>query len=93
MSEQAHDPPVLKDEIRRLFAGVVDDPQDVESLSDGADLSESGLINSVKFVKLVNQLESEFGIRFKIEDISAGNFSSINSISEIVGNYKERKGV
>lgn len=93
MADQAHELMALKEEIRRLLADVLDDPKDVDSLSDETNLTDSGLINSVKFMKFVNRLESEFGIRFKIEDISVGSFSSIDSTSRIVNSYKIEKGV
>lgn len=91
MSDNARDFIDLKSKVKNTVASVLDDPQDVELLSNEANLIESGLIDSVHFVRLVNQLESEFGIRFKIDDISTNNFSNINSILKIVNTYKEVK--
>lgn len=59
-----------------------------EDLSDSSNLFSIGL-DSVNAMTLVLKLQSTFGIKFEINDISAENFQSLATIVKLL---KEKQG-
>ena len=51
------------------------------------DLIEEGFLDSLRIMYLVSKLEEEFGIYFEPEDISQENFSTVESIEQILQKY------
>ena len=56
---------------------------DVE-LSDGDDLLKRGIVDSLGFVELVEEVESRFGVQVQDVEITEENFGSIDSIARYV---------
>ncbi len=54
-----------------------------------ADLLGGGIVDSLAFVNMLLQLESEFGVRVSLEDVDLENFRSASRIAEFVA---ERTG-
>ena len=48
------------------------------------DLLEDGILDSLKFVELLMQLEQQFGIQFNWSELEADNFRSIDRIAEFL---------
>lgn len=56
---------------------------DVE-LGDGDHLLEKGIVDSLGFVEIVEEVEARFGVRVQDVDITEDNFGSIESIARYV---------
>jgi len=56
----------------------------VEVPSPDTDLLESGILDSLKFVELLMQLEQRFSLRIKIEDIDLDDFRTLARIASMV---------
>lgn len=56
---------------------------DVE-LADGDDLLKRGIVDSLGFVELVEEVESRFGVQVQDVEITEENFGSIDSIARYV---------
>lgn len=63
----------------------------MSEISLDSDLLELGM-DSMNFIRLVVNLEEQFDIEIKDEDITLANFSSVNSILNIVENYLHEEG-
>ncbi|MCU1602208.1 MAG: hypothetical protein JWO22_2917 [Frankiales bacterium] len=57
-------------------------------LKDGDDLLALGVIDSLGFVELVEQVESRLGLRVKDVDITGENFGSIDAMVAFVGSHR-----
>jgi acyl carrier protein len=55
-----------------------------ESLSNDADLKESGILDSLSTLKLVSFLEEHFRIDFIPEELGGGGLSSVTRIVQLV---------
>jgi acyl carrier protein len=53
-------------------------------LSDDADLLAAGVIDSLGFVELVEEVQSRYGIEVADIEITEENFGSINAMSRFV---------
>lgn len=51
------------------------------------DLIESGLIDSLSFMELVAELETEFNIEFELTTISTNTWRKVDKIIELVKSY------
>jgi len=49
---------------------------------------DSGILDSVKIMKLINFLEKQFEIEIELEDVGPENFSTIHSIYQYVERLK-----
>jgi D-alanine--poly(phosphoribitol) ligase subunit 2 len=56
----------------------------VEVESSDTDLFDSGILDSMAFVELLLNLETEFGFQVAIESLDFENFRSISRIAEMV---------
>jgi acyl carrier protein len=52
--------------------------------STDADLIDAGAIDSMGFVDLLHHLESEFGLRLRLEDLDIDQFRSVSRIAAFV---------
>jgi D-alanine--poly(phosphoribitol) ligase subunit 2 len=75
-------------EIQTEIARVLADNLDVEVPSVDADLFETGILDSQKFVELLLHIEQQFGTHVAIEDFEIENFRSIRRIAALILNYK-----
>jgi acyl carrier protein len=78
-------------EVRTQMRGFIEENflylrPDVE-LSDGDDFLALGVIDSLGFVELVEEVQSKFGIAIEDVEITEENFGSIDAIT----GYVERK--
>ena len=48
------------------------------------DLFETGVLDSLKFVELLVQLEQQFGTRVSLDDLELDNFRSIGQIAHFI---------
>lgn len=66
---------------------LLNDPKlamDAEFLSDDQSLIESGLIDSLAVLDLIEFLESQCEVQFDPEDLTAENFDCISSMTALV---------
>ena len=59
--------------------------------SEGMDLVEEGIIDSMMIMQMVSMLESAFEFDFDPEDIAPENFETVNAIWEVVEKYVAEK--
>lgn len=59
----------------------------VEVPSVHADLIKTGLLDSLKIVELLVELESRFGIKIPLKEIEIHHFRSVKSIAGFVASY------
>jgi acyl carrier protein len=59
-------------------------------LRDDEDLIESGILDSLALVQLVNHLEESFGMRVDAEDIDEQRFRSIDALTAYVETNRKR---
>lgn len=67
--------------IKELILSVINFKVDTDDITDDTDLIAQKIIDSISFIKLVNQLEKTFNIEFEISELSIENFRSIKTIS------------
>ncbi len=77
----------MKERIRKLVKDNARLPQDVESLSDSADLYVAGM-TSHSSVMLMLALENEFGLEFPDSLLSRSVFESIDAIASAIQNLE-----
>lgn len=75
-------------DVRREMRNFIEDnflymQPDVE-LGDGDHLLEKGIVDSLGFVEIVEEVESRFGVQVQDVDITEENFGSIDSIARYV---------
>jgi acyl carrier protein len=74
------DPLRLRKEIAALFTEQLH----VDVPWDDTDLFETGVLDSLKFVELLVQLEQQFGTRVSLDDLELDNFRSIGQIAHFI---------
>ena len=57
-----------------------------------ADLFETQILDSLRLVVLMVELEKAFGTRVSLQDLEADNFRSIERIAEYIASLKSRNG-
>jgi acyl carrier protein len=73
-------PQLLQEEITGWFA----DKLHLDVPSAETDLFEIGILDSLKFVELLVQLEQQYGTRVSLDDLDMDNFRSIARIAQYV---------
>lgn len=73
-----------KEKVRGFIADNMDVLDEVE-IKDEDNIFELGYVNSLFAMRLLDFVEGEFNIEVPDEEITIGNFSSINKIMELVG--------
>lgn len=56
----------------------------IEVPSPDADLLDLGILNSLQFVELLLQLEQQFGLRVKLEDLDLNDLRTLARIARLV---------
>ncbi len=74
----------LKDKIRKFITANLTVFEDEAEFSDSDNIFELGLVNSLYVMKLLQYVESEFGIVIENEDMDIRYFSSIDNIARLV---------
>jgi len=69
--------------IERLGAVFVESFH-MEAPSPDTDLLETGILDSFQFVELLFQLEQEFGLRIKIDNIDLDDLRTLKRIARLV---------
>jgi acyl carrier protein len=72
------------DGLQARIAALLLDRLHLDVPSDETDLIDTGALDSMLFVELLAQLESEFGVAIGLDDIEVNAFRSIRSIAEFV---------
>lgn len=62
-----------------------------DAIDDDTNLFQTGTVNSLFSIQLINFLEKEFDISIENEDIVLENFSSINKIDAFIVSKKEKQ--
>lgn len=68
------------DRVRLLIRDVLS----IDVPSDGTDLFDTGLVDSLALVSLIAELEEEFGIRIEVEELQVDRFRNVDQIAELV---------
>ncbi|MFC1745705.1 phosphopantetheine-binding protein [Candidatus Riflebacteria bacterium] len=71
----------LKNVLTRIDSGL--STQDNDS-----SLLDSGIIDSLSILKLVNEIEEEFNIEIDENDLEIENFETLNKIAELIERQK-----
>jgi len=74
------DPNTIVERLGALFA----ESFHIEVPSPDTDLLESGLLDSFQFVELLAQLERQFGLRLRIDDIELDDLRTLARIARMV---------
>ncbi len=62
------------------------DQLSIEIPDPDTDLIESGLLDSMKLVELLVQIEQQFGLRIELEQIEIDDLRSVRGIARMIGN-------
>lgn len=62
---------------------------DFDVPSAETDLLETGMMDSLKFVELVFNLESEFGMTISMDDLEIDHFRTVANIAQFVAGAKK----
>jgi acyl carrier protein len=84
MSQSAHREKLL------AFLHTIRRPdRSLEALEEREDLVESGLIDSLALLQIIDYLEAEYGIDFRERGVDPGELASIESILELIESQAE----
>jgi methoxymalonate biosynthesis acyl carrier protein len=72
------------DEIAERLGALFAESFHIEAPSLDTDLLESGILDSLQFVELLTQLERNFKLRLKIDDIDLDDLRSLGRIARLV---------
>ncbi len=62
------------------------DQLSIEVPGPDTDLIETGMIDSMKLVELLVQIEQQFGLRIELEQIEIDDLRSVRGIARMIGN-------
>jgi acyl carrier protein len=62
------------------------DQLNIEVPGPDTDLIETGMLDSMKLVELLVQIEQQFGIRIELEQIEIDDLRSVRGIARMIGN-------
>lgn len=74
----------LNKKIRRFIESNLLFFHDEAVFSDGDNILEMGLVNSLFPMKLLNYIKKEFNIKFDSDELEVENFTSVNNISTLI---------
>ena len=72
------------EKLQREIATIFVERFDTRITSDDVDLLETGLVDSVKIVELVLELEQRFGVSLPFEELEIEDFRTVSRIAERV---------
>ena len=70
----------MKDRILEMIQEI----NEYEEFDEDTDLFENDILDSLTLVMLIGQMEDEFGIFIPEEVVSVKNFSTVNSMVEVI---------
>ena len=70
----------MKDKIMEMIQEI----NEYEEFDEDTDLFENDILDSLTLVMLISQMEDEFGIFIPEEVVSVKNFSTVNSMVEVI---------
>lgn len=71
-------------EVRKEIAQLFTEQLSIEVPTEDTDLLDGGILDSLKFVELLVQLEQRFGTRVNLNEFEPENFRSIDRIAQFV---------
>jgi len=71
-------------EVRKEIAQLFTELLSIEVPTEDTDLLDGGILDSLKFVELLVQLEQRFGTRVNLNEFEPENFRSIDRIAQFV---------
>ena len=71
-------------EVRKEIARLFTEQLSIEVPTEDTDLLDGGILDSLKFVELLVQLEQRFGARVNLNEFEPENFRSIDRIAQFV---------
>jgi acyl carrier protein len=71
-----------------IYTYIKNELHDGNDFEVNMDIIESGLIDSVKIMKLIAFLEKTFSIEIDLEDVNPDNFAQIATITKFIGNIR-----
>jgi acyl carrier protein len=74
----------VKSKLRQIILAKFLPGESEEALTDDLMLMESGILNSMAIIYLVSYIENEFEFDMEAKDIVGENFSTINSIANLI---------
>jgi|SaaInl8_200m_RNA_FD_contig_111_103182_length_819_multi_3_in_0_out_0_1 acyl carrier protein len=74
--------------INEIYAYLKEQFKENADFDEQTNLIEEGLIDSMMVMQLINFLEKQFCIEIELETITAENFETVKSISELVEKMK-----
>nr|VFK67587.1 MAG: Acyl carrier protein [Candidatus Kentron sp. UNK]VFK72836.1 MAG: Acyl carrier protein [Candidatus Kentron sp. UNK] len=74
----------IKDEIYQLIVSRYLMGREVEGLSTGTNLIETGVLDSFMLVGLLSHLERQYGVKFGDDEIVPENFESISRLAQVI---------
>lgn len=81
-------PEMAKEAIQKNLLALFSDIFHIEVTSPSADLFETGVLDSQRFVELLLEIEQQFGTRILIEDFELDNFCCIEKIAALILSHK-----
>lgn len=78
----------LKDEIKKILQEVIISAGFDIELDDDMSLIDSGLLDSMSIVRVVQQIQDAFDIDLDFADITLENFDSINVLTPFIESKK-----
>lgn len=70
----------IKDRVIQIVAAKADIPGNTEAERLACDFFKEGVLDSIKIVELVSELESEFGVTFSYEDMQSQQFRTMGGL-------------
>jgi D-alanine--poly(phosphoribitol) ligase subunit 2 len=71
-----------QDQLQRQIIEIFSERFETRLVSDDVDLLETGLVDSVKIVELVLELEQRFGISLPFENLEIDDFRTVSRLAE-----------
>ena len=70
--------------IQNQISGLFSEKLKIDVASVHIDLIEMGILDSMKFVELLLELEAQFGMKISTDDLEVDNFRTIARIAEFL---------
>jgi len=77
----------MTEEIKLIVSKISNNPQ--LNITPDFSLINSGILDSLTIIQLVNEIEDYFGIMINEEDLTIENFTTIVQIEKLIKKYKK----
>jgi D-alanine--poly(phosphoribitol) ligase subunit 2 len=71
-----------QNQVQKQIIEILSERFETRVTSDEVDLLESGLVDSVKIVELVLELEQRFGVSLPFEELEIEDFRTVSRLAE-----------